>query len=247
MPSSTVDVYEDGDYRNVTASKKNNTLLFRNPLGRARKSAYKLPKSDFVYGKTEYGDDEGAREVIQSWQNASLQAQAAPGRDFVRLNKNAAVSGATTAKKFTDYRKSNDVRMRVKHIPTGRTKYSAPAGIANSGHTFGIKSKKSEGIGGLITNAFQRKWILDQRQRTHKVQKKKKEANQSFHTKASRGHHKKSAKTIAKEEAKAKAKRDKKFAHVKSSISTTRPASSSKPATPVVAFTEEPVAVAVAN
>jgi hypothetical protein len=63
------DLYEDGDYRGKGNGKRNgNVLLMRNPLGRVKPAAYPLPNEDFVYGRVDNGDAEGARDVVQSWQ-----------------------------------------------------------------------------------------------------------------------------------------------------------------------------------
>ena len=43
-------------------NKNNNCLLLKDDVGRARESAYNLPKVGFIFGKALTRDDEGAKE-----------------------------------------------------------------------------------------------------------------------------------------------------------------------------------------
>jgi hypothetical protein len=106
-----------GDYKMPTTHKRTNPLLVRPVVGQVKATTYNLPGDDYVYGKVDNGDEEGAREgtpfydphtsshpshmafaVVNSWRQHTPESAARPARDFVRLNQHAAMKGAVTSK-----------------------------------------------------------------------------------------------------------------------------------------------------
>lgn len=211
-----MDIYDEGDYRKHGKSKKmpQNCLLVRRPLGRVKPSTYALPGEDFVYGRKDIGDEEGAREVVGSWRQHKANPESIPGRDFVRSNKYAVVNGCTTSKSMAGFRKANDIRKNKKktrkpiaalqnrnnqHIVDKiSTVQSRDASVGVSAvPTYGRPSKPSTPIINLITNSYQRNWIVNQHSTKANVQKTKKTRAWKYsaaqHTKASIGHTKQAA------------------------------------------------------
>jgi len=161
-------------------------------VGQVRPTTYELPTSDFTYGKIESGDEEGAREVVNRWQVHNKKRASTPNRNFVRLNKVAALSGATTSKQNATLRASVDIRLR--HGPPPKKKNAV---VPDNSTTYGRPSTYTTGVGHLIANVYQRNAIEKQRQRddahaqrtTMAKQKSVISAN-AVHTRASLGHHK---------------------------------------------------------
>jgi hypothetical protein len=54
-------IYQDPEYRRPH-KKATNHLLVRPVVGRVKPSTYKLPSSDFTYGRKDQFDEEGVRE-----------------------------------------------------------------------------------------------------------------------------------------------------------------------------------------
>jgi hypothetical protein len=185
---SWLDVYDDGDYRrDVPRRKKTNTLLVRRPLGKVKPTTYRLPKASYVYGRAQAFDEESAAQVVGSWKQHRRNPEALPGRDFVRLNKQAALYGCTTSKGVATFRRSNDIRLRK----TQPISAQGAGGGFNPNSVFGRPSEPSAGINDLISNSYQRNWILEQR--AMKAASKGRRRNGGFsgtlsHTRASLGH-----------------------------------------------------------
>jgi hypothetical protein len=51
-----------GDYKMPMTQKRTNPLLVRPVVGQVKATTYNLPGDDYVYGKVDNGDEEGARE-----------------------------------------------------------------------------------------------------------------------------------------------------------------------------------------
>jgi hypothetical protein len=187
------DIYDDGDYkREVPQYKKTNHLLVYPQLGRVKPSTYNLPGGDFTYGYTDPADEEGAGAVVGSWKSHRPAPEALEGRDFVRLNKYAAINGCTTAKNVATYRRANDIRVGQGAI-SGNSRYprGQPAPYFPNGDTiFGRPSPACAPISDVLNNSYQRKWIAEQRMiRTAEGQQKRQmKYAQAQHTRASLGH-----------------------------------------------------------
>lgn len=187
------DIYDDGDYkREVPQYKKTNHLLVYPQLGMVKPTCYNLPPKDFTYGWTDQGDDEGAAAVVGSWKQHKAAPDALEGRDFVRLNKYAAMNGCTTAKNVATYRRANDIRVGQGAISGGRAQ-TAPGGKMYSPNVdtiFGRPSPPCAPINDVLNNSFQRRWVAEQRElRAAENQKRRAlKAQQAQHTRASLGH-----------------------------------------------------------
>ena len=172
------------------SSTRTNPLLVKNELGRSKRCTIDLPPSDFVYGKVEAKDAEGAKEVTLTWKGYQPKAASDSGRDFVQTNKAAIMSGYVDAEEQADFRKNTLIRVRhgsarpkrateIPDIVFGQSKESVAA------------AEKAGLISKLVTNAFQEEWI---EQRKHEVQEERrkiaefKKHNLSSPTKASIGH-----------------------------------------------------------
>jgi len=182
------DIYNDGDYRrDVPRHQKTNALLVRNPLGQVRPTTYQLPQDHFVYGQVDNGDEEGAAQVINSWKQHKANPEGLPGRDFVKLNKYAAVNGCTTSKNIAVFRQQNDIRLKQGPI---KSQTGNALTRPNSSSIFGRPSPASAPIDDLLNNSYQRGWI--QEQRALKMASTRQRGGmryaQSQHTRASLGH-----------------------------------------------------------
>lgn len=54
-----------------------------------------------------------AGDVVGGWMQHDGTANQKPGRDFKSLNSRAIAAGGTTSKDMTDFRKTNDVRLKL--------------------------------------------------------------------------------------------------------------------------------------
>jgi len=189
------DLYDDGPYRRK--GKKKNPLLVRPQVGKVKATTYDLPPAHFAYGKKDQFDEEGVREVVHSWAEHKANAEPPPGRDFVRLNKSAALTGCTTAHHVRDFRKGHDIRLKGS-LASG-TRQIGLVVDNMQGTTFGRPSKPSTPIGNVLCNVYQRDWITEQRHADVQDSKEKTVIKRSGklgkfatsqHTRASLGHQK---------------------------------------------------------
>lgn len=187
------DIYDDGDYkRKVCQIKKTNHLLVYPQLGRVKPTTYNLPGSDFVYGYKEQTEEEGTAQVVGSWKSHKAAPEALEGRDFVRLNKYAAMNGCTSAKNVAAYRRANDIRVGQGSI-SGNGSYNNNNPVPyfpNSDTIFGRPSPACVPIADVLNNSYQRKWIGEQRniRSADKQQRRHMKYAQAQHTRASLGH-----------------------------------------------------------
>jgi len=180
------DIYEDGNYRKIVpATGKTNTLLVRPQLGKVKATTYDLPGDEFVYGRSEKVLEAGAAGSVNNWQEHRPNAAAIPNRDFVRLNKYAAVNGVTTSKETADFRAVNDIRQPPANLSAPTNAYFPPPDT-----TFGKASPASDHFMKLLQNDHQRKWIVSQRNKkaAQLAEAAKPKSTKLQHTKASIGH-----------------------------------------------------------
>jgi len=190
MAASTTnkDIYDDGSYRlDVPPKKRTNVLLVRPVLGKVKPTTYTLPGCSFTYGKRDQFDEEGVREVVGSWKQHTPCPASEPGRDFKKLNKCAVVAGATSSKHISDFRLQVDIRCQT--LNTGpRNKHDQIPDMV-----FGRPQKPSTPIAGVLSNSYQRDWLVDQKQQKLKTHQQKLNLHTkalSQHTRASLGHQK---------------------------------------------------------
>lgn len=184
------DVYDDGDYkREVPAVRKTNHLLVYPQLGKVKPSTYDLPGPEFTYGWTDATDEDGAAQVVGAWKSHSAAPDGLQGRDFVRLNKYAAMNGCTTAKNVSTYRRVNDIRVGQGAISGQRNKEKKMY-FPNADTIFGRPSPPCPPISDCLNNSYQRKWVEEQRTlRTAAVEQKRQlKYARATHTRASLGH-----------------------------------------------------------
>lgn len=182
------DIYDDGEYMvNVAPHKRTNVLLVNKPLGKVTPTTRQLPGPGHTYGFIDLHDEETAGDVLGSWQAHRRAPQGVPGKDFVRLNKYASMSGAVTAKNVATFRRCNDIRLGE----SGMGPVDGPY-FPDSNTVFGKPSLDSAPISDLLTNAYQRRYVAEQRvNRTMRAgarASKKPTYALSQHTKASLGH-----------------------------------------------------------
>ncbi len=90
---------------------KMNPLLVRSDVGLQRRSTYKLPPADFCYGKPGGADAESAGAIALNWVGYQPNAAEQGPRNFVKLNRDATVSGCVNATQATRYRDTHDARI----------------------------------------------------------------------------------------------------------------------------------------
>ena len=100
---------------------KNNVLLVKDDIGRAKPCTFKLPKDGHIYGRPNHKNEEGVGAITSKWQLSSpsrISSTTIPS-DFKKLNKqiakdlNCDVRVSTLASNFVQSIKHND-RFKVK-------------------------------------------------------------------------------------------------------------------------------------
>ena len=168
-----------------------NPLLVKIQTGKGRASTYSLPPEGFTYGRRDNFEEEGVREVVNSWQKHTPAPESVPGRDFVKLNRSAVVKGAVSSKDIAAFRSTHDARLK-----SGATITKGAAPQLDQFFTYGRPSKPSTPIHDVLTNSFQRNAILEARRRAAAVEarrlrnegSKAGKFGNSQHTRASLGH-----------------------------------------------------------
>ena len=191
LASLRSDPYDEVDYRQRHAKVRANPLLVKIQTGKVKATTYSLPPEGFVYGRRDQYQEEGVKEVVNSWQNHTPPAEAVPGRDFVKLNRTAVVRGAVSSKDIAQFRTTHDARLK-----TGATITKGQAKQLDPTFTYGRPSKPSTPIHDVLNNTFQRNAIIAARrqaefeaaQREQQENSKAGKFGQSQHTRASLGH-----------------------------------------------------------
>jgi len=150
-------LYEDGPYLQ-TKKKPTNPLLVRPEVGKVKQPTRSLPPSDHTYGRRDQYDAEGAREVTSSWSDRSCLVPPSPPKDFVKLNRTAALVGCTTATHQKQFRQTLDVRVQR---PPGKDTSKPNL----EGRVFGLASRPSTPIAGVLSNEYQRQAIAERKQK----------------------------------------------------------------------------------
>jgi len=186
-----VDPYEDTDYRKGAAKQRQNPLLVKIQTGKVKATTYNLPPEGFTYGRRDQYEEEGVKEVVNSWQHHTPPPELVPGRDFVRLNRTAVLKGAVNSKDIAVFRTNNDARLK-----TGATITKGAVARLDPQFTFGRPSKPSTPIHDVLTNTFQRNAIIEAKRNAAFAAAARSQAEgaragkfgQSQHTRASLGH-----------------------------------------------------------
>lgn len=66
---------------------RNNILLVKDDVGKAKPCTVKLPSDGHVYGKPDTKDQEGARVITSSWIEHKQSKSYVPPKDFKKINK----------------------------------------------------------------------------------------------------------------------------------------------------------------
>lgn len=177
-------VYDDGDYKkDVPEHQQTNHLLINKKLGQVKKSVYRLPNSDHVYGYTDASDHEGAHDLLSNWSQHIPNDAPVPERDFVQLNKYATMNGCITAKNVAVYRRTNDIRRGDNSNQPYYGMY-----FPNQTSVYGKPSAPSAQINKLLTNEYQRNYIHAKRAQDARRSMQRRPRSTIAHTKASLGH-----------------------------------------------------------
>lgn len=132
--------------------------------------------------------------MIHHWVYSVPDKKKAAGRDFMRLNRNAAASGCTDAKKVKEFRKGNNALLRVGPLRKKKDLKGNFEPASEKG--FGWSNKEEhEPIADIVNGTYQRDWVRQRKeaveeQKAQRVQAKKKSIEPPA-TKASAGHRRK--------------------------------------------------------
>jgi len=150
---------------------KSNPLLVKTEIGRTRRSTFDLPPSQHAFGKVNRADLEGAKEVTLTWQDHRPGFHPRAAKDFVSMNRRAAMRGASNAKDVKSFRKTTDIRQRTGPFRQNGTAVPLTQ-VQVDDHrerirlrklSFGKGSRPSTPISHLISNDFQAEWLVEQK------------------------------------------------------------------------------------
>jgi len=152
-------IYDDGEYKvNVPRTQRGNHLLVNTSLSKVKHTTWNLPPQEHTYGYCDPVDMENAGDLLTYWSVHQPNAQHMPGRDFVQLNKHAAINGCVNAKNVSTFRQNNDIRIE-------ESDYQPDYGTFYPGDdmVYGKPSAPSASIQALMSNKYQRNSIEQRR------------------------------------------------------------------------------------
>lgn len=132
-----------------------NVLLVKMSLGTVRPTCFELPsKVNFQheYGLPQHRDGITAGDVVGGWAQHDGTANQKPGKDFKALNSMAVIAGGTSSKDMSDFRKSNDVRLK---LGTYKPVESKPY---DDNTTFGRPGGAKQPFADLISHSHRYEW-----------------------------------------------------------------------------------------
>jgi hypothetical protein len=182
-------IYDDGPYMipHTRPQNRTNVLLVKNQLGKVKPTTRTLPPPDHRYGYVEHYDSEGAKEVLQHWQQHTPNPAPTPSTDFKALNKYGAMNGCVTAKHVSAFRRTNHIPMSEGYSNQPRDTY-----FPDENQVYGIKSSPSAVLHSLLSNSFARQAIIENRitygKRAAAKQARRTQKLSTYQTKASLGH-----------------------------------------------------------
>ena len=107
---------------------RNNILLVKDDVGKAKPTTVKLPPSGFVYGKPDYKQEPGAGIVTGEWKGHQQSEYPSKNElDFKKINKMEAFKRhqrGTTSTKVSDLRILFNTRL-LRRLITGQTRSSS--------------------------------------------------------------------------------------------------------------------------
>ncbi|KAI8592695.1 hypothetical protein BDZ88DRAFT_407329 [Geranomyces variabilis] len=165
----------------------NNVLLVHSSVGKTRPSVYSLPGMNHIYGKRVERDGSGCAEVLQHWHvhtNPRDSSNAPRMLNYVAMNRGAAKDGIVSPRDLRAYRKLHPIRINVsmsgrggssdndegsggvKTVHGGALYRKAP--IPSDGDprfTYGKPTRPSTPVADLMTDRYQREWLVQQERR----------------------------------------------------------------------------------
>ena len=123
----------------------------KDDVGRPKPTTRNLPSPDFAFGKPDQTGAEGAGTICTSWKYHEVKPENphTNPRNFMKLNKKAAMAGLVTSKDVMDYRKSNDVRMSF-GMSSALNKQKRGISLPNEGFTYGRANRPQTPVQGII-------------------------------------------------------------------------------------------------
>ncbi|KAG1696278.1 hypothetical protein DVH05_018824 [Phytophthora capsici] len=121
--------------------------MVKSTVGTVRRTTYDLPDAknpNHVYGYEIPRDPENAGQVISKWVHATPSPAVESGRSFIETNRQAIVNGYITA---GETRRFANEHPGIVVKPTAKCKGGF---VPTNDVTYGIKSKESEDIWGLV-------------------------------------------------------------------------------------------------
>lgn len=221
--------------------RKQNPLLQKDEVGRARASCYDLPEDTFSYGRPGNQDLEGAREVSMNWvSHTPSRSPESYAPNFVRLHKKAAGARITNSRDLKHYRKEYDLTEtpRLASVAQeadavrGPPKALVPSDVI-PGFTYGRKVRPSTPIHEVISYRFGDKAEKELRNFAEKFEQHREQQRTEVRriplTNASRGHASGAKKALLQNEDKKEPFKIKKFQNttpkINSNLHTPRPQS----------------------
>lgn len=130
-----------------------NPLLVRDGIGKGRPPTHVLPPEGHAYGLVQLPDPEGVREVLHSWAVHIPARRPGPEpQDLLKLNKWAAHSGVTDAKKLKEWRVDHLVKF-VRSGSVGAIPKVIPSDVFPS-FAYGQRSRPSTPISRVIGGLY---------------------------------------------------------------------------------------------
>ncbi|KAM6954517.1 cilia- and flagella-associated protein 77 [Aplochiton taeniatus] len=151
-----------------------NPLLGRPLLGRSRTRGLMCPGPDFVYGMPTTVQDGGVSQALSDWRVHSVPSSGYHGvqvRDFVSLNRDGVRSGLVTAKEHYQYRAQRANQEAARTVPTA-TRSRVPTLRPLPDTVFGIATRPSSPMLGLLEHQYARRW-LEEQQAKHRTKQEK--------------------------------------------------------------------------
>lgn len=142
-------MYESGHAFYDKLQKSGNVLLVKDDVGKPKSSIRQLPESEFVYGKRDATDSEGAGSVMSYWKEHAVSKARRPDRDFKKMNIIAVGKRCITPKQMMDFRKQNDIR-----IKEARGKADLTVTLPDPQFSYGVPIKPSTPFNRVISHDY---------------------------------------------------------------------------------------------
>ena len=135
---------------------KTNPLLQKPLLGCVKPTVYDLPSKNNLqheYGLTQLRDGSSSAETVGNWHSSEPNEKIQPGRDFRKLNKQAAMQGICTNKQVQEFRQTNDARLSIGSVKVPEKK------PYDDSTRFGRATISSTSFNDTINHAYRYDWV----------------------------------------------------------------------------------------